>query len=194
MKYHNCSTNLKFRWDQVGNSIFQRYPNPWSKHVLTEDVISRRVEGPILKTVRLISKTNKLPKIAQKFVSNSSGYVVEESHVNSKEKTAVTYTRNLTYPHIMTCEEKCTFSISPDSKNWTVLKRESWITSSLYGFSRAVEVLGMERYKKNIKKSLKGLNYILSKMYVPDKIPSGPSMAIPIPQASCSSSWYIILY
>lgn len=56
----------RFRWDQVGNSIFQRYPNPWSKHVLTEDVISRRVEGPILKTVRLISKTNKLPKIAQK--------------------------------------------------------------------------------------------------------------------------------
>ena len=53
-----------------------------------------------------------------KFVSSSSGYVVEESHINAKEKTAVTYTRNLTYPHIMTCEEKCTFSISPDSKNW----------------------------------------------------------------------------
>ena len=49
--------------------MFQRYPNPWSKHVLTEDVISRKVEGPILKTVRLISKTNKLPKLAQKVKS-----------------------------------------------------------------------------------------------------------------------------
>ena len=34
--------------------------------MLTEDVISRKVEGPILKTVRLISKTNKLPKLANK--------------------------------------------------------------------------------------------------------------------------------
>ena len=29
-------------------------------------MISRQVEGPILKTIRLISKTNKLPKIAHK--------------------------------------------------------------------------------------------------------------------------------
>ncbi|XP_066916425.1 PRELI domain-containing protein 1, mitochondrial-like [Clytia hemisphaerica] len=190
MKYHTCSTNVKFRWDQVGNAIFQRYPNPWSKHVLTEDVISRKLEGPILKTVRLISKTNKLPKLANKFVSNSSGYVVEESHVNAKEKTAVTYTRNLTFPHIMVCEEKCTFSISQESKNWTMLKRESWISSSLYGFSKAAEMFGMERYKKNIKKSLKGLNYVLSKMYVPEKIPTtiGMTLPQPIPQATCSSS------
>ena len=34
----------------------------------------------------------------------------------------------------------------------TVLKRESWISSSLYGFSKAVEVFGMERYKKNVKR------------------------------------------
>ena len=43
---------------------------------------------------------------------------MEESYVNRDEKTAVTYTRNLTYTNIMTCEERCQFSVSPDCKNW----------------------------------------------------------------------------
>ena len=57
----------RYRWDQVGNAVFKRYPNPWSKHVLSEDVVSREVEGPILKSIRIITKQNKVP--LPKFVS-----------------------------------------------------------------------------------------------------------------------------
>ena len=57
----------RYRWDQVGNAVFKRYPNPWSKHVLSEDVVSRKVEGPILKSIRIITKQNKVP--LPKFVS-----------------------------------------------------------------------------------------------------------------------------
>jgi len=150
--------------------------------VLSEDVISRSVEGPVLKTVRLISKTNKVPRWASKVLPSSSGYVVEESHVNAKDKTIITYTRNITYTHLMTVDERCEYRVSPDSKVWMLLSRQAWVTSGIYGFSRAVESLGVERYKKNIKKSMKGLEYILTRMYIPEKIPCGIA-AVPLPHS-----------
>lgn len=184
MKFFSTSTNLKYRWDQVGNAIFKRYPNPWSKHVLSEDVVSRHVEGPILKTIRIITKTNKmpLPKLASKFASTNSGCVVEESHINAKEKTIVTYTRNIAFKSVLSAEERCEYQVSPDSKSWTMLTRQIWLTSNVAGFSRAIETIGVERYKKNIKKSVKGLEYILTKMYVPEKIPCAIN-GLPLPQA-----------
>ncbi|XP_057305086.1 PRELI domain-containing protein 1, mitochondrial-like [Hydractinia symbiolongicarpus] len=181
MKFYTNSTSVKFRWDQVSNAVFKRYPNPWSKHVLSEDVISRKVDGPILRTVRILTKTNKAPKFASRFVPTSPGCVIEESHINAKEKTIVTYTRNLCYKHIMEVDERCEYKVSPDSKSWTLLTRQAWISSSLYGFARAIESLGVERYKKNIKKSVKGLEYILTKMYIPDKIPCSINTTVPIP-------------
>ena len=62
-----CFLFHRYRWDQVGNAVFKRYPNPWSKHILSEDVVSRKVEGPILKSIRIITKQNKVP--LPKFVS-----------------------------------------------------------------------------------------------------------------------------
>jgi len=182
MKYFAGTTNVKYRWDQVSNVIFKRYPNPWSSHVLTEDVISRHVEGPILKSIRVITKTNKLPKWSERFISANSGCVVEESHVNAQEKTIVTYTRNIIFKSVMCVDEKCEYTVSPDTKSWTLLKREAWVSSSVLGFSKAIEALGVERYRKNIKKSLKGLEYLLGKMYMPDKIPCAINR-VPIPQS-----------
>lgn len=181
MKFFSTSYNVKYSWDQVSTGFWKRYPNPWSKHVLTEDVISRFIEGAKLKTTKLITKTNRLPKWGERFVSSTTACLVEESILDLAKRTLITYTRNVTYQKLMLVEEKCEYKRLKDTKEWTVCKRQAWITSNFYGFSRPVEAFGMERYKQNINKTRKGLEYILEKLFAPEK-PQTVITGIPITQ------------
>lgn len=47
----------------------------------------------------------------------------------------------------------------------TVAKRSAFITSSVYGFSRAIRAFGVERFKSNCNKTANGFNYILANMF-----------------------------
>lgn len=72
---------------------------------------------------------------------------------------------------VQVLEEKCVFSQSEENKDWTQLERHVWVNSSLYGFSRALMAFGVERYKANLTKSNKGIQYIVDKLFVPEKVP-----------------------
>lgn len=37
-------------------------------------------------------------------------------------------------------EERCVYRVNPENSNWTEVKREAWVSSSLFGVSRAVQV------------------------------------------------------
>jgi len=54
---------------------------------------------------------------------------------------------------------------SQDNMEWTECRREAWVSSGVFGFAMALQAFGMERFKKNIKKSLKGYNYTLNRLY-----------------------------
>ena len=43
VKYFLGQSVLRSSWDQVFAAFWQRYPNPYSKHVLTEDIVHREV-------------------------------------------------------------------------------------------------------------------------------------------------------
>lgn len=81
-----------------------KYPNPFSKHVLSEDTISRHLnENNVLITKRLLVKERnfQLPKWANNFISIKHVYVVEESHCDPINKTLTTYTRNFSLTSMM---------------------------------------------------------------------------------------------
>ncbi|EDO37602.1 predicted protein, partial [Nematostella vectensis] len=160
---------LRYAWDQVSAAYWRRYPNPWSKHVLSEDVVSRVVEEDKLKTKRLLTKTNRLPRWGERFVNSRVACIIEESVVDPVAKTLTTYTRNITFKTLMVVEEKCVYTVSPQNKEWTTCERQSWVTSGVYGFARAIEAFGIERYKNNVKKTSKGLEYILEKLHSPER-------------------------
>lgn len=61
--------------------------------------------------------------------------------------------------------EKCVYKPSQDNLEWTECRREAWVGSSVFGFAKALQAFGMERFKKNIQKSLKGYNYTLNRLY-----------------------------
>ena len=61
--------------------------------------------------------------------------------------------------------EKCVYKPSQENSEWTECMREAWVSSSVFGFGKALQAFGMERFKKNVQKSLKGFNYTLNRLY-----------------------------
>ncbi|XP_011690009.1 PREDICTED: PRELI domain-containing protein 1, mitochondrial [Wasmannia auropunctata] len=165
VKYYENITVFKFDWTQVVRGFFQRYPNPHSSHVLTEDTISREVTNGKLYSKRLLTKTNKVPKWGERFIGKNIVKIVEESIVDSEAKTLTTYTRNLGYTKVMSIVEKVVYQISEENPEWTVAKRSAWIDSQVFGFSRAIQAFGLDRFKKNCVKMSEGFNYVLANMF-----------------------------
>ncbi|XP_062519208.1 PRELI domain-containing protein 1, mitochondrial-like [Corticium candelabrum] len=177
-KYNSSLHTFKCRWETLAVAFWKRYPNPMSKHVHSEDVISRELEGEKLRTKRLLFKSNRLPKFGERFVTHGSqAIVVEDSIVDPKQQKLTTYTWNVNLRRLMTVEEKCVYSASPDNKEWTHCVKESWIQSSVFGFSRPLQAFGSSRYKENSKKATRGLEYVIEKMN--DTQPTATMKAFP---------------
>lgn len=171
-KYFETSAIFNYSWEQLAKAFWKRYPNPNSSHVLTEDTIFREIRGNELYTKRLITKTNRMPKWGEKFVPSSvkqrETQVLEESVVNPDTQTVTTYTRNIGFTKIMTVVEKVVYSPNPeDPSGKTVAYREAWIDSSLYGFRRAIESFGLNRFQKNSHQAAEGFNWVLQRLYGP---------------------------
>lgn len=94
--------------------------------------------------------------------------IVEESIVDPKEQTFVTFTRNVGLQRFMTIEEKVTYRRSPDNNEWTLSERQAWINSNFgYGLSRVVQQFGFERFKSNASKMHEGFQLVLDAMFNP---------------------------
>ncbi|XP_072042572.1 PRELI domain-containing protein 1, mitochondrial-like [Amphiura filiformis] len=174
MKYYSTFAIFKNTWDQVACAYWQKYPNPYSKHVITEDLISRTVAGKKLISTRLLTKTNRLPKWGYGIFGNNAQHVciVEESVVDPEKKSMTTYTHNIGYQKFMVVIEKCTYTPSDENKEWTECRKEAWIGSNLTGFSSLLSKFGYERFKANAPRSTKGLQYVIDRLFVPETIPN----------------------
>ncbi|XP_069507601.1 PRELI domain-containing protein 1, mitochondrial [Ambystoma mexicanum] len=168
VKYFLGLSELKSSWDQVCAAFWQRYPNPYSKHVLTEDVIHREITPDHkLLSRRLLTKTNRLPRWAEKFVPANvarSVYVLEDSIVDPLNRTLTTYTWNINHVRFMMVQERCVYHVNPGNNGWTEIQREAWVSSGMIGLSRAIQEFGLARFKSNVHKAMKGYEYTLAKM------------------------------
>ncbi|XP_006873523.1 PREDICTED: PRELI domain-containing protein 1, mitochondrial isoform X2 [Chrysochloris asiatica] len=168
VKYFLGQSVLRSSWDQVFAAFWQRYPNPYSKHVLTEDIVHREVTpDQKLLSRRLLTKTNRMPRWAERlFPANvaHSVYILEDSIVDPQNQTMTTFTWNINHARLMVVEERCVYCVNSDNSGWTEIHREAWVSSSLFGVSRAVQEFGLARFKSNVTKTMKGFEYILAKL------------------------------
>ncbi|KAK7074497.1 PRELI domain-containing protein 1, mitochondrial [Halocaridina rubra] len=165
MKFHENTTVYKFPWDQVAQGIWQRYPNPESSHVLSEDTVVRKVVDSKLHSKRLLTKTNRMPKWGERLISARNVNVIEESIVDPHKKEFCTYTRNVGLTKVMTVVEKVTYKPCPENSQWTIAQRQAWIDSKIFGLGYAIQKFGVERYKKNVNKAVLGFNFALSRLF-----------------------------
>ena len=99
---------------QVAHAIFQRYPNPFARHVLSEDTVYREViNGTTLYTRRFLTKTNKIPKWGERWLASfrRSVPLLEESWVDTEARTITTYTRNVGLANFMSAIEKVVYKV-----------------------------------------------------------------------------------
>ena len=94
-----------FKWEIVAAGFWVKYPNPFSNHVVSEDVVSRYItENNVLVTKRLLVKerTFHMPKWCDSYVKNYKYvHVLEETLVDPNTKTLTTYTRNFSLNSMM---------------------------------------------------------------------------------------------
>ncbi|KAK1159196.1 PRELI domain-containing protein 1, mitochondrial-like [Acipenser oxyrinchus oxyrinchus] len=168
VKYFLGLSVMKSSWDQVFVAFWQRYPNPYSKHVLTEDILFREVTPDNrLISRRLLTKTNRAPRWTEKYLPSNmarSAYIIEDSIVDPQSRTLTTFTWNISHARYMAVEERCVYGVNPDNNSWTEIKREAWISSNLFGLSRALQEFGLARFKSSVTKTMKGFEFILAKM------------------------------
>ena len=124
VKFYTHSHSYDYPFPAVSLAYFLRYPNPYSTHVLSTDVISRHFdpETQRLYTTRLHLKQSKLPAAVLKLLpknilGNNKGpngeaqnFILEKSVVDAREGWMETETQNLQYTGILTVIEKQRYS------------------------------------------------------------------------------------
>ena len=94
-------------------AIWLKYPNPFSRHVHSQDTLSRFVDPStgILHTKRLIVKSGSVPQwlallFGKRTSSRAEALVVEDSRVDVVARQMETVTRNLNHRMWMIVEER----------------------------------------------------------------------------------------
>ncbi|KAL5333371.1 PRELI-like family-domain-containing protein [Aspergillus crustosus] len=123
MKFFENIFTYDYSFPAVSLAYFLRYPNPYSRHVLTTDVIDRYVDPNTqrLHTTRIHLKKSKVPagilKLLPKGIggSDSSGqsYILETTVVDVKEGWMEAESRNMEWTGILSVVEKQVYRRQP---------------------------------------------------------------------------------
>jgi len=169
MRFQTVVDSLSFAWDQVVVAFWARYPNPFTTHVLTEDVIRREIRPDgSLYTCRLLMKTNSIPKWGQALMPARLVPIIEESIVDPKTKTLTTLCRNITYKSLMETTEKVIYTSEEDEngKPVTLCDKMFWVSSQWYAPTGGlIERMGAQRWVKNVAKTRRGFEHVLEQIY-----------------------------
>lgn len=124
MKFFENAFTYDYSFPAVSLAYFLRYPNPYSRHVLTTDVIDRYIdpETQRLHTTRLHLKRSKVPSAMLKLLPKGIGgsesgagksYILETSVVDVKQGWMSTESRNMEWTGILSVVEKQVFHRQP---------------------------------------------------------------------------------
>ncbi|TAQ86684.1 hypothetical protein B7494_g5000 [Chlorociboria aeruginascens] len=118
VRFFESNYTYYYSFPAVTLAYFLRYPNPYSTHVLSTDVISRSIDPDTgrLFTLRLHRKASRVPSGVKKFLpksalesmsgDSSDTFVLETSEVDIKEGWMRTESRNLDWTSILSVVEK----------------------------------------------------------------------------------------
>ena len=131
MKFYTSAYNYDYSFPAVSLAYFLRYPNPYSTHVLSEDVISRHFdpETQRLYTTRLHLKQSKVPPwilslLPRNILGSNRGpngeaqnFILEKSVVDIREGWMETESQNLQYTGVLKVIEKQRFTRPPSANS-----------------------------------------------------------------------------
>lgn len=121
VKFYSSTDSYPYSFPAVTLAYFLRYPNPYSTHVQSSDVLSRTFDPEThrLTTVRLHLKKSKLPSAVLRLIpgsmlgaskeGNTQSYILERSTVDVRNGTMETESRNLEWTGVLSVVERQVF-------------------------------------------------------------------------------------
>ena len=67
--------------------------------------------------------------------------------------------------YLQSVAEKVVYKVSEEDPNKTIAIRSATIDSQVFGFARAIQSFGLERFKKNCVKAINGFDHVLHSMF-----------------------------
>ncbi|KHC51613.1 hypothetical protein MGE_06260 [Candida albicans P75010] len=172
--YFENKHQFKFDFETTSLAYFNRYPNPYAKHVLSIDTIESYIDNQgQLCTTRLIVKTGRLPNFIKPILGNSlNSWIIEKTIINRHDKTLISYTSNLDHRKFIRVEEYLKYSGHQEDndngddngRGLTNLESKVKFSSNLFGFKQKIEQWSHQKFSTNIKNSREGLQYVMMKL------------------------------
>lgn len=177
MKLYETSTTFEHDWPTVTLAYFLRYPNPYARHVLASDTISRTIDSDgRLHSTRLLKKRGKLPAWGQRLFNVSETFIIEETVVDPHTKCMTTQTRNLDHTKVLQVIEQQTIRPLPREHSvaevvagstvvgTTLVETTARMISPISLLGSRIEGVGVSTFRKNLEKSRLGMLTILDAM------------------------------
>ncbi|KAI5969717.1 hypothetical protein CANMA_001240 [Candida margitis] len=173
--YFENKHRYDFDFETASLAFINRYPNPYSKHVLSVDTLESYIDKQgQLCTTRVIVKTGKLPKFIKPFlgVANLNSWIIEKSIINPRTNTLISYTSNIDHRKFIRVEEYLKYHSekesmqagSHDGLGGTIVDSKVKFSSNLFGLKSKVEEWSHRRFTKNIQNTRQGLNFVMMKL------------------------------
>merc|ERR1712179_611510 len=129
MKIWTSEHTFHHPWETVAQASWRKYPNPMNPNVVAIDVLERDVQNGILHSQRLLSSKWVFPNWAKKIVGNERVcYAKEHSTVDPSSRTMTLFTQNLSFCHLMSIDERLSYTAHPDDPSKTLLTQEAVVT------------------------------------------------------------------
>ncbi|KAI8917407.1 PRELI-like family-domain-containing protein [Entophlyctis helioformis] len=155
-------------WSLLTFANWRKYPNEHATHVLSVDVLARRVDpaSGVLETQRLLRCKQAVPSIFKTLGINMSeeAFFLETSTLDPQTQVYTAKTVNLSLRSLFTAEETCVFKPDPvNPLEHTLFSQKAEITTgaTLSFFSRLVEDAFVKRFKANAEKGRRGLESVV---------------------------------
>uniref|UniRef100_A0A7E4W0M2 PRELI/MSF1 domain-containing protein n=1 Tax=Panagrellus redivivus TaxID=6233 RepID=A0A7E4W0M2_PANRE len=163
MKFWTAPIHIfDYTFNEVSAVFYDRYPNSFAKHVVSEDVLERKVTEDSIYTRKLVVKKGasflkSVPSWMSRLTSIRTVPTLEESIYDRKTETLVTYTRNVSFVDLFAMDEKSVYKRVESTPTQTSLSRDVAVYVNYPRFGGLIERVLVMTFRKSVKKTLNGI-------------------------------------
>lgn len=173
---HSNKDTFHNDFECVTGVIFNKYQNPYVKHILSIDTIDRHLnpEGNKLFTTRLIRKKGKLPTWVSFLVGNvargrapvNESWVIEYSVVDQRQMVMKTYIRNLDHIKLLSVEERTEYRWDQVHQYTSVSSQVTFTCNAISQLSlkEKIENMARSKFEESVKRSRQGMSLVLQRI------------------------------
>ena len=171
MKLFEALHSFEAPWHTVTYANWNKYPNPFSSHVISCDTLSRRVdpESQLLITERLLCCRQPVPSILARLGLGfqEQAYFHEISPLNLETREFTAQTVNLTMRSLLNVSETCVLTVDPNSPSNTLFKQQAQVSAMgvFASLGRLIEEVAVNRFSANAAKGREALASVTSKLW-----------------------------